>query len=58
MNNIVFDTTPGKDKDKSILLDTDCEKLAFPSLSEYNGTRTHNHLVPKRRLDHSQIDLL
>ena len=53
MNNIVFDTAPGKDKDKSILLDTNCEKLAFPSLSEYNGTRTHNHLLPKRRLDHS-----
>ena len=33
MNNTVFDTN--------------CEELAFPSLSDCNRTRTHNHLVCK-----------
>ena len=33
MDNSVFDIVPGEDKEiKSILLDKNCEELAFPSL--------------------------
>ena len=47
MNKTVFDIAAGEESDKSILHDTNCEELAFPSLSDCNRTRTHNHLVCK-----------
>ena len=47
-----FDIAAGEDNDKSMLLDTNCEELAIPSLSDCNETRTHNHLVCKRTLNY------
>ena len=52
MNNTVFYIAAGANNDKSIFLDTNCEELAFPSLSDCNETRTHNHLVCKQTLKH------